>query len=281
MEFSDIQSEYERNNRSNSIKALRCFPRCRQTGHCKSGFCGTSLKCALEVVVDHNSPQCQLEDSFWKSVTYIAEFRESLIPGLSSVRFINRQELENQLRTRTEKFKVLIEGYSNEIVTQEDRGVVTKTINLEFNESCQAWHYGWQSHKYKNDTKHCVDIVVLVENGSDSYFIAASFVSPLFEIVSTKSVQKKLALSDGISSDSHANVADSRNALKKQKVCSEDQSDDEEEEKECAVSSGYTFLFHSDNSFLEIEQNNINVSIITRRLRDLQQPSLPYMVKEV
>jgi hypothetical protein len=55
-------------------------------------------------------------------------------------------------------------------------------------------HTGWHSHKYKKDTKHCIDVLVLVENGNNGYFIAASFMSPEFEIVSTKTVQKKVNL---------------------------------------------------------------------------------------
>lgn len=202
MQFQDVQGEYERNNRSNGMKALRCFPRCRETGHCKSGFCGTSLKCSLEVRINRNSPPCQLDDTFWKDVTYIAEMRESSIPGLSSVRFVSRHEIESQIRTRPEKFKSLIEGQAKDVKSVNcTSNSATKVIDLEFNSQCQAWHYGWQSHKYKKDTKHCIDVLVLVENGNDGYFVAASFMSPEFEIVSTKTVQKKVGLlaDDGMS----------------------------------------------------------------------------------
>ena len=41
-----------------------------------------------------------------------------------------------------------------------------------------------------------MDVLVLIENGFDGYFIAASFLSPEFEIVSTKTVQKKIGLVD-------------------------------------------------------------------------------------
>jgi hypothetical protein len=75
--------------------------------------------------------------------------------------------------------------------------------NHSFTSICMhatAYTSGWQSHKYKKQTKHCVDVLVLVENGSDGYFIAASFMSPEFEIVSTKTVQKKLGLADVVMS---------------------------------------------------------------------------------
>ena len=122
---------------------VRCFPRCRETGHCKSGFCGTSLKCSMEVQVNEKSPPCQLHDNFWMSCTYIAEMRESLVPGLSSVRFISRKDIDSQLRSRPEKFKSLIEGRINSIKSEvKSKGSVTKTVNIEFNAQCQAWHYG-------------------------------------------------------------------------------------------------------------------------------------------
>jgi hypothetical protein len=95
------------------------------------------------VRVDHKSPQCQLDDDFWRGVTYIAEIRESLIPGLSAVRFVARQDIDSQLRSRTEKFKSLIEGKPIDVRTiQRTSKSATKMVDLEFNGNCQAWHYG-------------------------------------------------------------------------------------------------------------------------------------------
>mmetsp|Transcript_21948 Transcript_21948/g.37033 ORF Transcript_21948/g.37033 Transcript_21948/m.37033 type:complete len:334 (-) Transcript_21948:535-1536(-) len=229
MQFQDIKSEYERNNRTNGMKSLRCFPSCRETGHCKSGFCGRPLKCTLEIQVDEQSPPCQLHDDFWSGVTYIAEMRESSIPGLSSERFVARQDVDGQIRSKHDKCKGLIEGKPTRIrsisvgsmgsvesphasnqrqetvtlstpSTSSATTTITKVIDLEFNSQCQSWHYGWQSHKYKKVTKHCVDVLVLVENGTEGYYVAASFISPEFEIVSTKTVQKMVGLHDEVMS---------------------------------------------------------------------------------
>lgn len=128
----------------------RCFPQCRETGHCKSGFCGTSLKSRLTINIERKSlpPGCGLDAKFWESdhVTYIAEIRESLTPGLSTERFVTRQYIESQLRTKPEKFKALIEGKPTQVQTvQSSSQSETNIVDLEFNSHCQAWHYGIHS----------------------------------------------------------------------------------------------------------------------------------------
>lgn len=178
--------------------------------------------------MDDKSPPCQYDDDFWKSVTYIAEMRESATPGLSAVRFVSRKDIDGQIRSKTEKCKGLIEGKPLKVSNAQENeskkkiklvpNCVTKLISLEFNSQRQSWHYGkhantlssfhvvsqlcvhvidcdyiclgWASHKHKKNTKHCVDVIVLVDNGQEGYFVAGSFISPQFEIVCTKTVQK-------------------------------------------------------------------------------------------
>ena len=66
--------------------------------------------------------------------------------------------------------------------------VMTKDITLEFNSDCNAWHYGWTSHRYSRDKTHVIDVMTLVEpkHDSDRYFLAGSFLSTSFTVVSTK-----------------------------------------------------------------------------------------------
>lgn len=171
------------------------------------------MKCTLEVHVDHKSPPCQKDDVFWKSVTYIAEIRESLYPSLSSVRFVSRQDIESQLRSKTQKTKPLLEGIPTSVSTEITSSThETKIVEIEFNSNPKAWHYGkiaterlngvhradpfcfpsgWTSHKCRTHVKHCVDVLVLVDNGSAGYFIAGSYKSPEFEIGCTKTDIKR------------------------------------------------------------------------------------------
>lgn len=66
-----------------------------------------------------------------------------------------------------------------------------KRIHLQFNAERMAWHYSWVSHKHVNSKLHVVDVMVLVERdeSENRLFVAASFLSPGFTILSTKNVK--------------------------------------------------------------------------------------------
>jgi len=179
---------YERNNRSNQMKALRCFPVCKPTGHSAVGFCGSSLKTVLEVTITPKCPPCQYYDAFWAQTVYIAELRCKDEAGLSAGRYVSKRDVMSNLRSRTEKFKPYIKGQCTSVKTTESDGITTKLISLEFNSEHNAWHYGWTSHKYSNSKSHVIDVMVLVQRSAvdERFFIAASFLSPEFTIVSTK-----------------------------------------------------------------------------------------------
>lgn len=183
-----MKNSYERNNRSNQMKALRCFPLCKSTGHSAVGFCGSSLKTILEVTISPKSPACQHYDTFWMQTVYIAELRCKDDAGLSAVRYVPKHEVMSNLRTKTEKFKPYIKGECVGVETIPGDGFTRKKISLEFNAEHNAWHYGWISHKYSNSKSHVIDVMVLVERAAidDRFFIAASFLPPEFTIVSTK-----------------------------------------------------------------------------------------------
>lgn len=44
---SNFNNNYLRNNKCDGEKNIRCFPQCCSTGHCKVGFCGSSVRAVL------------------------------------------------------------------------------------------------------------------------------------------------------------------------------------------------------------------------------------------
>ena len=53
------KSAYLRNNKAGGAKNLRCFPHCLPDGHCRSGFCGSSMKAIMSTTLDDNRHVCR------------------------------------------------------------------------------------------------------------------------------------------------------------------------------------------------------------------------------
>lgn len=172
---------------------FRCFPTCKPSGHTTSGFCGNSLDVSLYIEINENSPSCHLFDSFWNDdVLFLAELKCS--SESSQERSISKSEMSSLLRTKEAKCNPYIKGSIISIeTTLTDAMKQLKKIDLTFNQDHKAWHYGWISHKCSSERSHVVEVIVLVENGliPDYYFLAASFRSPDFVIMSTKSGRQK------------------------------------------------------------------------------------------
>ena len=172
------------------------------------GFCGSSLTTVLRVDIDQDSPQCQRHDSFWNQVLYIAEIRCSAVDGLSSRRYVLKSEvwtlytcrlyltyslwqILDKIRVKNEHHKPYILGKCVMIKTTDCPGnivgLMIKEITLEFNSDCNAWNYEWTSHRYADKT-HVIDVMALVEHKHDSsmFFLAGSYLSTCFTVVSTK-----------------------------------------------------------------------------------------------
>lgn len=94
------------------------------------------------------------------------------------------------IRSKSEKYKPFIKGECIDIqtTTSSDGKSISKQITLEFNSEHNAWHYGWMSHRYSSDKTHVIDVMILVEpkHDNDCFFLAGSFLSTAFTVVSTK-----------------------------------------------------------------------------------------------
>ena len=97
----------------------------------------------MEVQLNQESPRCQHHDEFWRGVTCVAQFLDTQEASLPNSRYLSRQSIQSQYRTRLEKFKTLLEGKTIAVRSQHHSSEnVTKLIDLEFNSQRQAWHYG-------------------------------------------------------------------------------------------------------------------------------------------
>lgn len=166
---------------------------CKESGHTSSGFCGSSLDVSLYVEIDELSPNCHLFDSFWMNdVLFLAEIK--CASELAEERIISKVEIDSRIRTKEAKCNPYLRGnvVSVETSISEEMHQIKK-VNVSFNLEHKAWHYGWISHKCSSDTSHVVDVLVLVENDTmvDYFFLAASFHSPEFIIMSTKTGRQK------------------------------------------------------------------------------------------
>ena len=56
---------YLRNNKAGGAKNIRCFPHCLPDGHCRSGFCGSSMKAIMSTTLDDNRYIGYPVDYFW------------------------------------------------------------------------------------------------------------------------------------------------------------------------------------------------------------------------
>lgn len=179
--FFDTKPQYERNNRSDGCKALRCFPRCNQSGHQRSGFCGRAATVEVHVISDKPV-------DYWVNCTLVvAEFRPFDRLGLSSKVAVPKTELLSALRTP------ISSGYTAEsdnyylgeisVTTQTPKNM---TLHICFNRECNAWHYGWKSNKWVQGMTHVLDTVILEDTGGADLIVIASFLSNEFLITSTK-----------------------------------------------------------------------------------------------
>lgn len=147
---TNFATRYQRNNKKNSLKNLRCFPSCTTLEHREKGFCGRSV--VIEVI--------NLEPN--KNYYSFAEFmnfedtvpRGSLSEGCEPLFIsvgdnITLNQALQRCRTKINPGLPWLPGIEG---IDGNRGL------FEFNKDRRGWHYGWQSNKHTCDTLHCFRI---------------------------------------------------------------------------------------------------------------------------
>jgi hypothetical protein len=180
-----FKEEYQRNNKANGRKNIRCFPDCSENGHVCTGYCGQPVKVSL--THDPGSDQ-SLE------VIVFAEFRKHAKPAEGfNVKIGNTYSHEDIMRYSREEGAAQERGLSpwfpatvfgsqicgSQTRSREDEGFTS----FCFNQSNQGWHYAWQSHRMTRDTKHVLHAFALAGTKSSGTFaVVAEVCSPPFRL---------------------------------------------------------------------------------------------------
>ena len=127
------QLRYQRNNKQNGLKNIRCFPYCSDP-HRLSGFCGHSLVFLLGELLPSNATRT----NFLAYGEFTLKDSKTIHQGDVITREI---ALSNQRRNGDDLFKPWFPG-DVELI---DRQII-------FNKQKKGWHYSWISNKHTSES---------------------------------------------------------------------------------------------------------------------------------
>ena len=156
------QLRYQRNNKQNGLKNIRCFPYCSDP-HRLSGFCGHSLVFLLGELLPSNATRT----NFLAYGEFTLKDSKTIHQGDVITREI---ALSNQRRNGDDLFKPWFPG-DVELI---DRQII-------FNKQKKGWHYSWISNKHTSESEHVFRVYLF--NRTDSNLTClGTYDSPAFTI---------------------------------------------------------------------------------------------------
>ena len=178
----DGNNPFRRNNRSNGQKSLRCFPRCCEQGHKKSGFCGKPIYATA--IFQKTFPL--------ERIIIVGEFRPETEPGLVQQmgRELHREEIMKRIRSEQNNAQtnMLLPGSIR--ILNADETTDTYSASIVLNESLHSYNYDWKSNRWTALTvRHVIDIVVLSDDSDTCLTVLGGVSSNSFLILSTKKSQ--------------------------------------------------------------------------------------------
>mmetsp|Transcript_20379 Transcript_20379/g.40063 ORF Transcript_20379/g.40063 Transcript_20379/m.40063 type:complete len:899 (+) Transcript_20379:876-3572(+) len=160
---------YQRNNKRSGLKNLRCFPLCSDE-HKLRGFCGRP------VYIEVDNPE-------HKRLRVFGEFvklpnKGDAEPGLHIGDIVNKTQLTENMRTKTEQFNPWLEGES------EDGAINSESNHARFviNKAKRGWHYGWVANKHTCESEHVLRAYVLEEVTASSLRVIMTHDTPSFTL---------------------------------------------------------------------------------------------------
>lgn len=149
---------YQRNNKSNGQKNLRCFPECTEGKGHRVLFCGRSIKIdyfAEDAYADQDIALCQLaidaEQTTRKQILNLPT--KVMLPYVLN-QVIEGRELGRLLRTRTNPMGELMPGTSCDCASPE-------SVGFEFNAELRGWHYSFVGNKGTRSIQHALYAYIL------------------------------------------------------------------------------------------------------------------------
>jgi len=176
--LNTFRPRYQRNNKHNKAKNLRCFPECTRNGHKESGFCGQQLNTRVLNVV--------LPDGNYE----VRAFGEFLpcgdVPVFRKGDTISESDAMAKCRTREAPLQPWLRG---DVGPGEN-----EQYEIAFNRHLLGWHYAWRSTKHTCSAQHSFRAYVFVieTRTSEMVFIGGGS-SPEFVVFSRRRMGKTLA----------------------------------------------------------------------------------------
>eukprot|EP00924_Labyrinthula_sp_SR-Ha-C_P011105 snap_masked-scaffold_51-processed-gene-1.29-mRNA-1 protein AED:1.00 eAED:1.00 QI:0/0/0/0/1/1/2/0/819 len=171
-----FKESYQRNNKSARTKNLRCFPSCKSSGHCSTGFCGSPVVADLNL----SNPEQVLSKGEIYTWGDFCSIDDTDMTELLKLREGNYEKVKEQERTRKSPTNPLIKGTMKKNRSDEK-------FELSFNVENIGWHYQWISKKTTNHYQHSFRVrVFLKEHGSDILKPLCIELSPKFKVHSKR-----------------------------------------------------------------------------------------------
>ncbi len=158
VEFSDDifwLPAYQRNNKANGQKNIRCFPNHTPgMGH-QSGWCGH----AVRVNVRYNPNILSSGGSTQDTLIAFAEFMEEGKKGYMIEDELSYDTLISRVRCERDPLLPVLQGLSTTSETLSDGSIKTA---FDFNRTLKGWHYGFVGSKVTRNYYHVMRVFLMV-----------------------------------------------------------------------------------------------------------------------
>jgi len=193
LEFhSNIQwaQAYQRNNKANGQKNLRCFPNhCQGLGH-QRGFCGHSIVINFYYLPQSIQGQLYSFAHFCIADCELNSPAAAAAKGVSRERFkpgdvLSIEQVRSKIRQADEPLLEYIEGLELQDRRIDADGSVR--VNFEFNRNLKGWHYGFLGSKltrnvYHNFRAYVLELIPGSAKRPEHYRVLAAVTSPKWKL---------------------------------------------------------------------------------------------------
>ena len=144
---------YQRNNKSNGQKNLRCFPECTEGKGHRALFCGRSIKIEYFPEEGYREDDIALSqlsiDAEQTTSQQIHNLPTKVMLPYALHQLVSGHELRRLLRTKTSPMGELMPGRNCDSSSPE-------CIAFEFNAELRGWHYGFVGNKGTRSIRHAL-----------------------------------------------------------------------------------------------------------------------------
>ena len=202
MEFTqEFSNLYLRNNKTNGMKNLRCFPKCSNP-HKSQGFCGQEITATFIIPINLFAQFNKLifigelrpKDAD-DTVEIIKSYEDATLKLLTKEN--NNNSITNNRNTDNSLFGLYLGCEIGErVITLGKDSNKYVNIKLSFNDPPKSWPYEWQNHRFRSETYHSFDITVISVLDSTNYEQLGVFSGPIFKVACKRRAQSNTSISN-------------------------------------------------------------------------------------